>query len=158
LTELGEGTQDTRRRASIGELVGYATAQADVRKVLEVLAAARLITLGPEAAEVAHEALIREWPRLREWLAQDRESLRLERQLGSAAEEWLRQEILTVNVKRSNAAAGWDAEGSQAWATAVSPDGTLLATGGADRTARVWDASSGRLQPDRHGRRVVPEP
>ena len=40
--------------------------------------------------EVAHEALIREWPRLREWLDEDREGLRLHRQLGVAAHDWER--------------------------------------------------------------------
>ncbi|HLZ31917.1 MAG TPA: BTAD domain-containing putative transcriptional regulator [Chloroflexota bacterium] len=90
LTELGEGTQDTRRRATIDDLVGRPNSAAEVSAVLELLADARLITLGPGTAEVAHEALIREWPRLREWLTQDRESLRLQRQLLRAAREWER--------------------------------------------------------------------
>ena len=38
--------------------------------------------------EVAHEALIREWPTLRAWLAEDRESLRLHRHLTEAARSW----------------------------------------------------------------------
>ncbi len=88
LTELGEGTEDTRRRAEIGELeIGDWTRQ-DVRQVLTMLADARLITTGEHSAEVAHEALIREWPRLREWLNQDREGLKLHRALTEAANEW----------------------------------------------------------------------
>src|SRR5207244_10663837 len=90
LTELGEGTQDTRRRAGITELMGHPDAAPAVRAVLEVLAAARLVTLGEDTAEVAHEALIREWPRLREWLSQNRERLWLQRQLERAAQEWER--------------------------------------------------------------------
>src|SRR5260370_42419898 len=50
------------------------------------------ISIGREGqeifVEVSHEALIREWPALREWLAQNREELRLERRLLLAAEEW----------------------------------------------------------------------
>jgi WD40 repeat protein/DNA-binding SARP family transcriptional activator len=92
LTELGEGTQDTRRRASMSELLRSADEEPEVRAVLEVLADARLITLGDNAAEVAHEALIREWPTLREWLNQDRESLRVHRRVASAAQEWERLE------------------------------------------------------------------
>ena len=38
--------------------------------------------------ELAHEALIREWPRLRGWLDEDREGLRLHRRLTEAAEGW----------------------------------------------------------------------
>ncbi len=59
-----------------------------MRGTLNLLADARLVTLGEDTAEVAHEALIREWPTLREWLNQDRESLRLHRHLTETAHEW----------------------------------------------------------------------
>lgn len=88
LTELGEGTEDTRRRASFHELIPQGQNAAAVRTILTRLADARLITLNQDSAEVAHEALIREWPQLREWLNQDREGLRLHRQITEAAQEW----------------------------------------------------------------------
>lgn len=88
LTELGAGTEDTRRRASFEELVSHTDQPADGRRVLNALAEARLVTLSEETAEVAHEALIQEWPTLREWLNQDRESLKLHRHLSEAAREW----------------------------------------------------------------------
>jgi WD40 repeat protein/DNA-binding SARP family transcriptional activator len=90
LTELGEGTQDTRRRAQVSELRASPADQATLRVVLHELAEARLITLGETSVEVAHEALIREWPTLRAWLDEDRTGLRLHRQLGEAATEWAR--------------------------------------------------------------------
>jgi len=90
LTELGAGTEDTRRRASFDELMSHADAEhaAEVRAVMNILAEARLIILGEDTAEVAHEALIREWPTLREWLNQDREGLQLHRHLTEATHEW----------------------------------------------------------------------
>src|SRR5258706_3051168 len=88
LTELGEGTEDTRRRTSLAELVSHTDDADEVRAVLNRLAEARLITLGEDTVEVAHEALIREWPTLREWLTQDREGLLLLRQITEAAHEW----------------------------------------------------------------------
>jgi len=88
LTELGEGTEDTRRRASFDELMSHTENAAEVRAVMNILAEARLITLGEDTAEVAHEALIREWPTLREWLNQDREGLQLHRHLTEATHEW----------------------------------------------------------------------
>ena len=88
LTELGAGTDDTRRRASFGELISRPEDAEEVRGVLNILAEARLITLGEDTVEVAHEALIREWPTLREWLAQDREGLILHRHLTETAHEW----------------------------------------------------------------------
>jgi len=90
LTELGEGTQDTRRRAGLIELVPNPQLRQSVESVLKTLADARLITTSEGVAEVAHEALIREWPTLREWLADDREGLRLHRHLTEAAQEWER--------------------------------------------------------------------
>ena len=88
LTELGEGTEDTRRRASFDELMSETEMANEVREVLNVLAEARLVTLSEDTAEVAHEALIREWPTLREWLNQDREGLQLHRRLTEASHEW----------------------------------------------------------------------
>jgi WD40 repeat protein/DNA-binding SARP family transcriptional activator len=88
LTELGEGTEDTRRRVSFEELTSSSENSDHVRAVLNKLAEARLITLGENTVEVAHEALIREWPTLGEWLNQDREGLRLHRHLTEAAYEW----------------------------------------------------------------------
>ena len=87
LTELGEGTEDTHRRVSFEELTSSGDTD-QVHLVLNKLAEARLITLGENTVEVAHEALIREWPTLREWLNQDREGLRLHRHLTEAAYEW----------------------------------------------------------------------
>ncbi len=94
LTELGEGTQDTRRRAAISELMPSAPYgdPKQVEEVLVKLADARLITTREGSVEVAHEALIREWPTLREWLAQDREGLRAHRHLTEATQEWQRLE------------------------------------------------------------------
>ena len=38
--------------------------------------------------EVAHEALLREWERLREWLNESRADVRLERMLADEAAQW----------------------------------------------------------------------
>ncbi|TAH50753.1 MAG: hypothetical protein EYC68_13030 [Chloroflexota bacterium] len=88
LTELGEGTEDTRRRASFNELIPRGEDAYQVRAVLTKLADARLITTSADSAEVAHEALIREWDRLREWLNENRDGLKLHRQLTEATREW----------------------------------------------------------------------
>lgn len=88
LTELGEGTQDNRRRASLEELGTQGEAGTAVTSVLNKLADARLIITRRNSAEVAHEALIRNWPRLKEWLNENREGLRLHRRLTEAAFEW----------------------------------------------------------------------
>jgi WD40 repeat protein/DNA-binding SARP family transcriptional activator len=88
LTELGEGTQDTRRRASLSELIPRPQDASQVLAVLQKLVDARLVTVSQESAEVAHEALIREWETLLEWLNENRAGLRLHHQLAQVAGEW----------------------------------------------------------------------
>src|SRR5687767_207112 len=94
LTELSYGTSttDTRRRATFNELILKPEEATTTRTVLKALADARLIITSEDSAEVAHEALIREWPTLRGWLEDNRESLRLHRQLTEAAQEWREME------------------------------------------------------------------
>jgi WD40 repeat protein/class 3 adenylate cyclase len=88
LTELGEGTEDTRRRVRVGELTPRREQAADVDEVLSVLVEARLLTVDEDTVEVAHEALIRHWPTLRAWLDDDREGRLVHRRLTEAAREW----------------------------------------------------------------------
>jgi len=88
LTAFGEGTEDTKRRITLDELLAGGDA-AETTAVVEQLAANRLITIAERTVEVAHEALIRNWPRLRQWVSDDgRERMRVRRQLAQAATEW----------------------------------------------------------------------
>lgn len=84
LTALGEGTEDTKRRVGRTELGD----DPDTLLVLDRLAAARLISLDVDGVEISHESLIGAWPRLRDWLAEDREGLRLHRELTAATDTW----------------------------------------------------------------------
>ncbi len=94
LTELGDETStgDTRRRATFNELILKPEESDATQIVLKALADARLVTTSEDSVQVAHEALIREWPTLRGWLEDNREGLRLHRQLTEAAQEWLEVE------------------------------------------------------------------
>jgi hypothetical protein len=114
LVTLGEGAEDTRRRVLRQELEtltprNKSGAGSDsplplvgeglgVRAVLDSFGNARLLsfdrdptTRGP-TVEVAHEALLREWPRLREWLDESRADIRLGNLLRGAADQWLEGE------------------------------------------------------------------
>ncbi len=88
LTEPGEGTEDTRRRVPLQELAAAPETTAAMDGLLDKLVQARLVTVDEGAVQVAHEALIREWPRLRGWLDEDRESLRLHRHLSRSTHAW----------------------------------------------------------------------
>ena len=92
LVAPGEGTEDTRRRATLAEL------GKEARPVVKALADARLVTTGrdeatgQETVEVAHEALIQGWERLRRWVDEDREFLTWRKRLETALREWQRLE------------------------------------------------------------------
>ncbi|HET9543320.1 MAG TPA: WD40 repeat domain-containing protein, partial [Acidimicrobiales bacterium] len=87
LTEPGEGTEDSRRWATLIELTPAGGANR-VEGLLDAMAAERLVSRDEGRVAVAHEALIREWPRLRGWLDEDREGLRLHRDLARSAAAW----------------------------------------------------------------------
>ncbi|WP_338898520.1 helix-turn-helix domain-containing protein [Streptomyces sp. TG1A-60] len=88
LISPGDGTPDTRRPAGRAELETTGTGREEVAQVLEALTRARLLTLDGPTVELAHEALITAWPRLRGWIEEDRERLRAHRQLTEAARAW----------------------------------------------------------------------
>jgi DNA-binding SARP family transcriptional activator/class 3 adenylate cyclase len=81
-----DGDLSLRRRLPVGEAAP--DGDVDARTALEALADRRLLTLDSDAVEVAHEALLREWPRLRTWLEEDVEGRRLRRRLDDAAHSW----------------------------------------------------------------------
>jgi WD40 repeat protein/basic membrane lipoprotein Med (substrate-binding protein (PBP1-ABC) superfamily)/DNA-binding SARP family transcriptional activator len=88
LTELQEDLTGTRRRVNTSEFLAGPAGDEQVKAVLNILAAARLITMSENNVEIAHEALIREWPKLRQWLEEDRAGIRLHHQLAEAARHW----------------------------------------------------------------------
>ncbi len=92
LVALGEGSGDTRRRVLRRELTAIPRRGVDV--VLEAFGAQRLLSFDRDpitrspTVEVAHEALLVEWPRLRDWIDEARADLRQEKVLDAAAAEW----------------------------------------------------------------------
>ncbi len=106
LTQLGDGTEDTRRRILKSDLLVAKYPAALVERTLQALTIAKLIvvdaaetTRGDEVAptpivmapvtiEIAHEILIRHWSTLRWWLAENRSRLQAQRQIEQAASAW----------------------------------------------------------------------
>ncbi len=80
------GVGVVRRRVPLSEL--ELDTREDTRAVLAALTDRRLVTVGEHGAEIAHEALLAEWPRLRDWLQADAEGRLIRQHLASAADEW----------------------------------------------------------------------
>lgn len=84
----GEGTEDTRRRVPLRELSSIDPEVIDGYGSARLLAFDHDPTTREPTVEVAHEAIIREWPQLRAWLDDDRDGLRVHRHLGISAHAW----------------------------------------------------------------------
>ena len=97
LTQLGEGTEDTRRRVVMSNLVTAKLSLEVIERVVRKLADEKLVVTddrekgkvsGDAIVDVAHEALIRGWKLLRGWLDEDRQNLRQQRWIEDRAIEW----------------------------------------------------------------------
>jgi sRNA-binding protein len=117
MIQPGEGTEDTRRRATKEELLSIGSSlnkkffggpgggftkkppgrRRQVENVLNRWIQARLLTATRDTrrdlvlVDVAHEALIRKWHKIREWMEEGRESARLTGILRQAVSEWLEE-------------------------------------------------------------------
>jgi WD40 repeat protein/type II secretory pathway predicted ATPase ExeA len=95
LTALDEGAGDTRRRALRSELTALEGLRGAARRALDEFGSHRLLTFDRHpitrspTVEVAHEALLREWARLSEWIDTARADLAQERRLAAATGEWI---------------------------------------------------------------------
>ena len=88
LVHAGDGVPDTRRRVTWAEL---GTDEA-TRRAVDKLADARLLSVDSQTVEIAHEAIIQTWPRLRGWIDETRDALRTRQRIDRAAVEWDGQE------------------------------------------------------------------
>uniref|UniRef100_UPI001EF3EF8E nSTAND1 domain-containing NTPase n=1 Tax=Frankia sp. Cj3 TaxID=2880976 RepID=UPI001EF3EF8E len=131
LATPGEGAaDDLRRRAPRAELAGGGPEDA----VLAALVERRLVTADGDTVEVAHEALLREWPRLRAWLEADRDGRRVHRHLTEAAGAWAAAGRDPADLYR-----GARLDAAQEWATAHLGDANLLERAFLDASAAVQE-------------------
>jgi len=105
LTQLGEGAEDTRRRVFQSDLIAEPKHPAQrVQQVIDrlsnpenrLLVTSEVVSKGNESirmaiVDVAHEALIRHWRLLRQWIEQNRDRLRQQRKIETSAEAWRSQ-------------------------------------------------------------------
>ena len=95
LVTFGEGSEDTRRRVPRSEveplgLGDQITGVINAYTTHRFLSTDRDPTTQDATVEIAHEALLREWPRLRAWIDEDRDGLRLLRHVSESATAWER--------------------------------------------------------------------
>jgi WD40 repeat protein/class 3 adenylate cyclase len=86
LVQTGEEGTLARRRVPLAELdLGR---DPELANVVATLTEDRLLTAHDGAVEVAHEAVLREWPRLQSWLSEDVQGRELREHLTESARRW----------------------------------------------------------------------
>ncbi len=88
LVTAGDESDDLRRRATMDELAGVPPEVVDRYRANRLLVTDHHPITREPTIEVAHEALLREWPRLRDWIDEDRDAIRVRRAITQAATDW----------------------------------------------------------------------
>ncbi|MGH3830782.1 MAG: caspase, EACC1-associated type [Pseudonocardiaceae bacterium] len=88
LVQVGDGTEDTRRRVPRTGLIQGLPDPGGAARVLAALTGARLVIVDEDTVEIIHEALLRAWPRLRAWIDTDRAGLLNGQRLADDARAW----------------------------------------------------------------------
>ncbi len=108
--------ETTRSRARLDQLSLPDPIQTHIlQETIEAFISGRLLTTntmaGVPTLEVSHEALIREWPRLTDWLRIARSDILLQRAIGEDALEWIQHSRPVDRLYR-----GTQLDEAQAWA------------------------------------------
>jgi hypothetical protein len=118
LVEVDQHGLATRRRASHAHFESSPPAAA----LVDAFTEARLLVTdsGPDGTsvfEVAHEALLQEWPRLKDWIGERADDLRLLRQVEHSAQEWSARGAMCYTYGRTNASCRYTTR-SRGWTSA----------------------------------------
>ncbi|MEV5980714.1 AAA family ATPase [Streptomyces sp. NPDC052114] len=141
LVRLGEDTQATRRRGTRRQLAEESSDPGKTEESLEALVQARLVTLDAETVEITHEALLHAWPRLRDWIDEDRNDHLLRQRLeedGRAWEESDRDASLLYRGSRLEQARAWAKSAGDTFLTRAAVE--FLAASARLRRRTVWIA------------------
>ena len=110
LVKIGDGGEDVRRPVSRDDLLRGSRQPGTTRAVLDAYTRARLLTQTRDSVQITHEALIGAWPRLRQWIGQDRPGNLIRQELEQAAAAWDHDRGETSALYRGSrleAARGW---------------------------------------------------
>jgi WD40 repeat protein/DNA-binding SARP family transcriptional activator len=95
LVTVDELADDTRRRVRQSELLGLDVDRTVMSDTMQQFGALRFLSFDRDAAsraptvELAHEALLREWSRLKTWIDERREDLLIHRRIQITVQDWL---------------------------------------------------------------------
>jgi WD40 repeat protein/energy-coupling factor transporter ATP-binding protein EcfA2 len=122
LTELGTDGREGRHPATLTEIASVSdTTVEDVREVIHHFEqpGRSFVTVSNDGVvDISHESLIRQWPRLRDWVGEEADSRDTYHRLAEAAGRWRRGEAALMRDPDLQLAVNWwtDNQPSAAWA------------------------------------------
>ncbi|PDW03952.1 hypothetical protein CJ255_06250 [Candidatus Viridilinea mediisalina] len=146
LVRPSEGIEMTSMRVRRAELVQGGEDPSRVERVLTRLIDARLLRLtsgessSDTQVEIAHEALIRNWPTLSNWLEDERHNLRQRQRLTERAEQWQR-----LGQTREDLLQGQLLEEAQRYPDLNQLERDFVQASSAAVTARLWNSEGQAL-------------
>ncbi len=134
-------SQDTRRSYELNRSSGEVTAEvAAAVEIVQAFAVPRLVTLRGDSAEITHDTLISSWPRLRDWLNDDRPANLVRQQLEDDADRWQQASRDPSHLYRGSRLSGALALGLTAARIPLSP----VASSFVEASSRVDSAAARR--------------
>ncbi|MFE3142548.1 hypothetical protein [Streptomyces scopuliridis] len=140
LVRISDGTEDTRRRVPRAELIRASPDGPRAALVLEAFTQARLLTVQLDSVEITHEALLRSWPLLKNWIDEDRAGRLTHQNLEDTATAWHdggQDPSLLYTGSRLETAEFWAATASPGEPSATARDFLGAATRARRRGARL---------------------
>ncbi len=91
MVHVGDATAETRRRLRIDEVMAARpdSELEDLAEVLDGFISHRLLTADAESVEISHEALLAHWPRLRGWVDEARDTMRVHQRVADGTRSWM---------------------------------------------------------------------
>ncbi|MET9225833.1 AAA family ATPase [Lentzea sp. NPDC003310] len=130
LVAVSEGVEDTRRRVRKDVILSLGT-----HTLLDRLLKARLVQVDQTDVEITHDALLKAWPRLTNWLTSDRDYLIVQRRVTDAARTWVALDRNTDVLFR-----GLQLDTAAAWVTTVEQRGETVVSDVAEFVQASLDA------------------
>ncbi|MGH4001332.1 MAG: hypothetical protein ACRDTJ_28175, partial [Pseudonocardiaceae bacterium] len=131
LIKIGDSSEDTRRRVTRTDLL-LGLDPGSVGPVVDAFTQGRLLTQEQDTVEITHEALVRAWPRLRQWIDTDRTGNLIRQELDAAADAWDRDRHDTAALYRGNRL-----DAALTWAASTSHEGDLSPAASTFLTASI---------------------
>ncbi|WP_327303242.1 caspase family protein [Streptomyces sp. NBC_01298] len=125
LVRVGEDSADTAQPVDRSALLHGLPDTPAAQRAIDRFTRARLLTLDQDSARISHEALLRAWPRLTEWVDADRDWLRARQQLTTDTRAWERSGRESSLLYRGSRLAAVRERAASSPASAVEPDSVL---------------------------------